>query len=165
MIRIVCICAVLSVAYACEEEFNLFEMNCTTHSECGENSRCDAIDLQCICNRGYIQYQTSTCSYKQKEQWLAFLLSLFIGWTGADQFYLGWDNFGAGKLVFLVPGFCIVSCLFVIGTNHSQVRYNCLALALLYLYAFGFLTWYLYDLIQIGVHYTTDAHGAPMKCW
>ena len=57
---------------------------CTTSDTCG-NGRCE--NMVCVCISGYVS-RTGTCNYEQRDKIVAFMLSFFLGWTGADWFYL-----------------------------------------------------------------------------
>jgi len=57
------------------------------------------------CDSGYASVD-GACNYKQKSQLTAFLVSFFVGWTGADWFYLsdgtaGYVVAGVFKLITL----------------------------------------------------------------
>jgi len=52
----------------------------------------------CQCERDWADPE---CGTKRKSQRTAFFWSLFLGWTGADYFYLGYPLWGVGKLVTL----------------------------------------------------------------
>ena len=62
----------------------------------------------CKCDDGYTTHGTDAgpCNYKQKNKLTAFMLSFFIGNTGADWFYLAEGN--GGKLFFLVKKLFII---------------------------------------------------------
>ena len=66
--------------------------SCTMNSDCN-NGICQ--EALCLCNKGFVSYGTNqTCNYQQKEKLTAFILSLLIGSTGADWFYLARGNGG-----------------------------------------------------------------------
>ncbi len=50
----------------------------------------------CICNRGWVLARDglNQCTYQQKSKLTAFLLSFFLGFFGADWFYLSVGNGG-----------------------------------------------------------------------
>lgn len=52
----------------------------------------------CQCDK---KYADPECSTKRKSQLVAFFLSLFFGYLGADYFYLGFPCWGVGKLLTL----------------------------------------------------------------
>ena len=63
----------------------------------------------CICNKGFLTVGVNWCSYKQRNKLTAFLLSILIGVTGADWFYLANGSVGyivAGVFKLLTVGGC-----------------------------------------------------------
>lgn len=52
----------------------------------------------CECNRDYADPE---CTTERKSQVTAFVLSIFFGYLGVDEFYLGHNWYGVGKLVTL----------------------------------------------------------------
>jgi hypothetical protein len=66
----------------------------------------------CVCNEGYLTYNNENCNYKQKKKVVAFLLSLLLGSSGADWFYLASGSttyiiVGVIKLLTGVIGICL----------------------------------------------------------
>lgn len=55
----------------------------------------------CVCN---VEWAGPECAVHRQRQSVAFMYSLFLGFLGADQFYLGYWVFGLGKL-FTLGGF------------------------------------------------------------
>lgn len=99
---------------------------CNSTAECNDHGHCvasTAAGLQqdlllnsnatgvCHCNS---RYAGKWCEHKRKNKLEAFLLSILIGSTGADRFYLGFIGLGVAKLLLnvlaCVPA-CIGSCL------------------------------------------------------
>lgn len=76
--------AIVCLTYSVAETSSL---NCTGDTciigKCSEYGTC-------VCKIGYTTFGTDGkyCNYEQKEKLTAFLLSFFIGSTGADWFYL-----------------------------------------------------------------------------
>jgi len=64
---------------------------CLTDANCNKG-RC--VNLLCECTAGFVDYGGVSCNYQQKEKLTAFLLSILIGSTGADWFYLAQGNGG-----------------------------------------------------------------------
>jgi len=54
--------------------------------------------LLCKCNKGWAGME---CNHKRLSQVIAWNLSLFFGWLGVDQFYLGYPLYGTLKLMTL----------------------------------------------------------------
>ena len=96
----------------------------TGHSECDDNQDCgfpngNCLEGHCVCKEDYVTVYTSTypipgqklhhCQEKKKDQLVAWLLSFFLGYTGADWFYLARGNGNyivAGILKLLTLGGC-----------------------------------------------------------
>ena len=83
------------------------ELRCNGHGHCAEWYDAAPASFQrpanssltfCECDRDWTGPE---CSMQRKSQLTAFVLSLFLGPAGADQFYLGWYVMGAIKLVTL----------------------------------------------------------------
>jgi hypothetical protein len=89
MNRVILITVCLSISCGCfvnGKAYEYKEVNCTNTRTCN-NGTCT--DKKCVCFPGYVTFgKGGACSYKQKEKLTAFLLSFFIGNTGADWFYL-----------------------------------------------------------------------------
>ena len=62
-------------------KYSYASVACTDSSICNKGVCSSNV---CVCNTGYLDQGTSACSYKQKDKLTAFLLSLFIGFFGAD---------------------------------------------------------------------------------
>lgn len=75
--------------------------------QCGGHGRCEAWDVDgtdttsssfCKCDRDWADPE---CRTRRKSQAIAYLLSLFTGFLGLDQFYLGFPSAGVLKLLSL----------------------------------------------------------------
>ena len=87
----------------------------------------------CKCNKGYLTYEgyvqygrkvnfnENNCKYKQKQKLTAFLLSIVIGPTGADWYYLN-----AGNPVYVIIGVvkCLMSIIGVVAKVQGKKRFN-----------------------------------------
>jgi hypothetical protein len=62
-------------------KYSYGSISCTLNSDCNNGVCTSGI---CVCNKGYLSQDTLACSYKQKDQLTAFLLSFFLGVFGAD---------------------------------------------------------------------------------
>ena len=68
---------------------------CKSQGECGEgackfgfqSTKNEKVDI-CECDVGWINHDGKPCSYELKPKLTAFLISFFVGWLGADWFYL-----------------------------------------------------------------------------
>ena len=82
---------------------------CNNSIEC-HSPRGACLDGQCVCKE---KYGGDFCEDKRKNWLAALLLSILVGGTGADRFYLGYTGMGVGKL-FLNFGFMISLCCIVV---------------------------------------------------
>lgn len=109
----------------CEGSDQCFQGTCTPYN---------ATTSFCVCDRSYITKDgDNVCSYHQKSELVAFLLSLFVGGVGADWFYLA-----EGNGVYIFAG---VAKLLTVG---------------------GFGIWWLVDWIRILCGDFHDGQGVPL---
>ena len=69
----------------------------------------------CYCLQNYESINGEYCNYERKKKIVAIILSLFFGFTGADQYYLGKNIRGFLKVV--LPVFFFFFLLFYIIFN------------------------------------------------
>jgi hypothetical protein len=95
----------------------------------------------CKCNKGYAGPE---CAFKRKSQAWAWALSLFIGPTGADMFYLEWPYYGTWKLMYSLGAGCLA---------YASPKFGIPAL----------FAWWLWDIVKIGSApvYSHDYRVAP----
>jgi len=82
----------------------------------------DTVNLEnqlsfCECDRDWADPE---CRTRRKSQLVAYMLSLFVGFTGADQFYLGFMAMGLVKL-FTLGGFGVLWVMDIINIGSSPV--------------------------------------------
>lgn len=109
------------------------------------------------------------CSTLRKSQYTAYFLSIFFGFVGADQFYLGWWALGVLKAITLglLGGWVIRDMLGSFVSYETQYfivfeweRFKAAVLCVV-------LPWYVFDIVNIGSTevYTADrfsvAHDLP----
>jgi len=148
---------------------------CANNLDCGEQGHC--VSGECLCNDGYLTVdEGEPCAYEQKEQETAFGLS-FIGFLGADRFYVGSDGYGAAKLSLTLLGASCTPC----GAICVVCRYSfcsdlctCFpkpvhrALAWIY-FATGIgaaasaFAWWITDIFLFGFNENKDGNGQPLK--
>ncbi|KAG5187501.1 hypothetical protein JKP88DRAFT_141257, partial [Tribonema minus] len=87
----------------------------------------------CECDTGYVSIDSEACSYRQKSELVAFLLSFFVVFVGADWFYLA-----SGDAGYIVTG---VFKLVTVG---------------------GFGVWWLVDWIRILAGAFPDGNGVAL---
>ena len=88
--------------HCCQPWTKSSEIKCTIANgtdPCG-NGKCS--NGSCACSTGFISRGTEACNYKQRDKTTAFLLSMFLGWTGADWYYLAQ---GSGGLFYFFLNF------------------------------------------------------------
>lgn len=112
----------------------LFDADCN-HGTCRQRSH-QTPTWQCECNEPYTSADDEICNYKQKNKLTAFLLSIFVGWFGADWFYLA-----RGHAAYIVAG------IFKLLT------------------AGGLGVWWLVDWIRILTDSFSDGNGVPLADW
>lgn len=96
-----------SVINSCALEGLAPALQCAGHGRCERwfglkmtdvrNQRADPLTF-CKCDRDWAGPE---CDIQKKSQRTAFLLSIFLGVLGVDQFYLGWMGLGVAKLATL----------------------------------------------------------------
>lgn len=133
--------------------------NCTSAFQCNYNGICGE-DHKCYCNNGYITYKSDIgCNYKQKSTLIAFLLELFLGpFSGAGYFYLGLNELGAGQLVYMWGGLCILQPFLAAISNNKNPFPVCFTL----MWVISIIFWWLYAIILIGKGQIYDSNGAPI---
>lgn len=155
-------------ASACSTDYQVVFVNCSSARDCSFRGACDLSTGQCFCEHGRLTFPASHavgCNYAQKQQLTAVLLSAFLGVTGADQFYLGHYDLGAGKLVYVWGGLLVMVCVFSaaqVCTSRAPAV-AVLAMCLVCLWATGGVVWYLYDFIRLAACQQLDARGAPLQ--
>lgn len=165
---------------------------CNSDEDCSNNGKCNISQGKCYCNEGYITFldledvvansNTKTidnkfnkritfCNYEKKDQLTAFLLSLFVGFTGAEHFYLENIDKGITKLIFSI--FCCLGniIIFVIYKFFPEDKKHLVSFVGLYegIYLgcgfFFMVLWMIYDLVKIGKMEYVDGNGIEMNPW
>merc|ERR1719266_272356 len=116
---------------------------CKSQGECGEgvckfgfqSTKNEKVDI-CECDVGWINHDGKPCSYELKPKLTAFLISFFVGWLGADWFYLA-----QGSGAYICAG---VFKLLTLG---------------------GLGIWALVDWIRILCDGFTDGNGMELRGW
>lgn len=75
-------------------------LSCSGHGVCNTWDNVDVHNPVRFCNCDP-EWADPECRTRRKSKAVAYTLALFIGFTGADQFYLGYPISGAGKLATL----------------------------------------------------------------
>lgn len=93
-----------SVLNSCMQEGLAPAMHCSGHGQCkrwfgmppiGAEAPSGVALTFCMCDRDWAGPE---CDIQRRSQRTAFLLSIFLGFVGADQFYLGMVGYGVAKL-------------------------------------------------------------------
>lgn len=150
---------------------------CDDISNCHSSGQC-AIggdgDWYCICHDGYATYPLPDvddpedpliyCNYRQKRQMLAFALSLTIGGSGADRWYLGLYLTAALKMGCTFGLGCCCMCCCATTFNG---KFDCWPLVACYAcFVFtGTFIWCIYDIIMIGTNSLSDGNGVELEPW
>ncbi|KAG5178225.1 hypothetical protein JKP88DRAFT_169122 [Tribonema minus] len=111
--------------------------DCIYNGECDGSAHCVRVsDIvgSCECNTGYVSTDSLQCNYAQKSELVTFLLSFFVGYLGADWFYLADGDAG-----YIVAG---VFKLIITG---------------------GFGIWWLIDWIRILANAFPDGNGVELE--
>lgn len=119
----------------------------TSALQCGGHGRCrDWNDLVpgvndgakrlafCECDRDWADPE---CGTPRKSQQTAFVLSIFFGWLGVDEFYIGYLWYGLFKSLITVVALVSIFCI------GEKMVYGSMLAAIAVL-------WYLYDICRIG---------------
>lgn len=142
--------------------------NCTSDADCKNDGRCSTDPTykyqECICQQGFIH---DDCSYKQKNQLTAFVLSTGFGVLGVDRFWLGYTAMACCKLIFPSIFIAIGSIAEAFlrknnGTDRDDMP-TTMAKAVTVFGKFFAVLWWLIDLILIGTYKVTEYNGE--KLW
>lgn len=153
---------------------------CESNFDCSENGECNVKNGQCSCAESFGTFADDSssslvpslqCNYEKKEQLTAFLLSLFLGFFGAEHFYLGNSDRGITKLCFSL--FCFIGNIIIFsisrccGKDKQYLiefvgRYEAIYLGCGFVFM---VLWFIQDLILIGTLGISDANGVSLKSW
>ena len=146
--------------------------NCTIDNDCG-HGKCR--NQSCICDKGFTSFNNKVCNYEQKKKLTAFLLSFFVGVTGADWFYLANGNnhyvgVGVAKLILLIAnfGFLCVPCIMAGIVKKGKGALSCvcgLFVVLLVLMSAANVIWALADWIRILANSFKDGNNVSLEDW
>lgn len=133
----------------------------TVNITCGIHGQCNFENTECICESGYATRNLQKqCTYKQKKQLNAFLIHLFIGFTGSGCFYLGQFTIASIELVM----FFIAIYLFC-TTAGIDGDFKCHNLQITICIVTGSFIYWIVILIIIGTGILKDGNGIPMEPW
>eukprot|EP00484_Ammonia_sp_Unknown_P027638 CAMPEP_0197036012 /NCGR_PEP_ID=MMETSP1384-20130603/13639_1 /TAXON_ID=29189 /ORGANISM="Ammonia sp." /LENGTH=214 /DNA_ID=CAMNT_0042466137 /DNA_START=44 /DNA_END=688 /DNA_ORIENTATION=+ len=190
--------------------------NSQSSTTCSETTTCSARGVcvvpvpsdtsasLCVCDNGYTTHPmpaTNTasdvvyCNYQQRQQLTAFLLSFFVGWTGADRFYVGDWIVAVFKLLYCTLitcclVWCLLPCTIYMASNRYEpvsteaaedaivqrilrnvvmlrntVAMGAIQCCCLFLWALGCIVWCLTDVILFGLNDVKDGNGVQLASW
>jgi len=153
------------------EQIAALPINCTDFRvNCAGNGVC-ASATECKCDKGYVTFGCPPdvqCCYKQESRVTIFLLSFFVGYSGAPYFVLGAAGLGAAILIMCVCGTCISSFggAATASDNGSSGNWGALVVALGILAVFGSMIWWivLWIMVAAGAEFK-DTNGVPISGW
>jgi hypothetical protein len=122
---------------------------CTTHGDCGEGA---CLYHACVCDPQWLQSRNHVCDYQQLRWHAAFLMSFFLGPTGADWFYLS-----RGQALYIFMGVFKMFAgplLTVLVSNDAKTRLIFLVLWL--------VTVWLFDVVRLLLCAFPDGNGMPL---
>ena len=168
-------------------------VECKDTTTCSARGRCidddDGNFLYCLCDDGWTTHPVPNstsiddgtaiyCNYEQKEQLIAFLLSLFLGYFAVGRFYCALWLTGGLKLALTVGMPCLICCVMCIFGVSAVVRGNsrnsseiCGAattgfivfiIIVILLAIFG---WILADVILFTLNKIDEGNGVTLASW
>lgn len=151
--------------------------NCTNPMfDCNGQGYC--LGSNCVCNDYWATEPNNTigqqCTYKRKQQLIAFLLQLFFGYVGAASFYIGNVSYGLGQMSLSV--FCPLGlyCLFVFfqylcscidDVDRKLIKHSKMCLSTYGLIYFGVFMWWIIDCANFGTNHYHDSNGFALVSW
>ena len=144
--------------------------SCKFDADCPNDGTCrmfNATHGTCRCAKSYASRHGGICNYRLKSQPTTFLLSLLLGFTGADWFFLA-----RGCAPYIVAGVFKLLCVAVmlIGGAVSSEKIDSKATAccmcfILNVSAFAGVIWWLVDWIRALLGAFHDGNGMPLADW
>ena len=128
---------------------------------------------KCICFDKYTTHDAlpdNFCNYEQKSQLTGFLLSFFLGYTGAGRFYIGQVLEPVLKLLMpimfccLCIPLCIPSCAKQkdgSDPDRDETKMSCCNC----LFTVAVFIWWLHDVILFGLNNFNDSEGVELYSW
>lgn len=125
----------------------------------------------CDCDKNYISREGGICNYEKKSRVTAFLLSFFVGWGGADWFYLAEGNgeyigLGVFKLLMIIIIILVICFAGCAGAGDMDGCAACMA-CLSGCVVLAYLGWILADWIRIAADPCNfkDGNGVCLGDW
>lgn len=153
------------------EQLALLPINCTDfRTNCDGHGIC-ASPTECKCDKGYVTFGCPPevqCCYQQQSRVVVFLISFFVGFSGAPYFILGASGLGAGILIMCCVGTC--STCFVTGAQGSEDKGTATCCTLMAAFAgmafVGAMIWWLVLWIMVAANADfKDENGVSIATW
>eukprot|EP01084_Bolivina_argentea_P080200 145303_1 len=157
------------------------EIYCSGHGTCTYTNN---ETQSCECHEGWTTYPNinkqdddpTYCNYQQKEQLIAFLLSVFLGVVAAGRFYCGQWVTAAIKMGFggTLIGLCLMSCAFGCDELCNFCAWSCSKMKedegghkhIYYIVAIlTSIVWIITDWFLFGLNEIPDQNGVALKPW
>ena len=144
-------------------------VDCAGHGVCISNG---TVNYACKCDHGYNNFECGDnvqCCYEQKKRVTMFLLSFFVGWTGAPYFVAGATGLGVLMLLLCFGGFCSLQCGKVFMASDSEccktvsfvvAVFGGMALAAALLWSLA-----LWCMVAAGTENFKDSNHQPIAPW
>lgn len=81
----------LAVLFTVFLAYTVSATRCILDSSCN-HGKCT--NTTCVCDAQFATLDDKVCSYERKNEGTALLMTLFLGWSGADWFYLSCGQTG-----------------------------------------------------------------------
>jgi len=162
--KVILILAFVLVGITCLDEFNANLGNETPQKikNKQEIEKCSGkgiySNFDCFCVYGYVTFPENSdkkCNYAQRSYYMTIFLSFFLGFLGADMFYLGYTIRG------LIKCFLPIGSLFVLlflQNMGAQDKFSNKYYSILVPFGVLIFLWAI-DLILI---YSEDSNGVPL---
>ena len=142
--------------------------NCTDEVTCSAAGTCKK-DGTCDCIWGYVTHNPSQkntyCNYQQKEQLIAFLLSMFLGGFAGGRWYIDDYPLAAIKTSLIFIGCCIgCICAAILGktTKPERSAVGCFPVCLA---STVVIIWCIVDIILFALNQIPDGNGVELAPW
>ncbi len=142
---------------------------CTNQNCQAPYGQCTYDKTMCICFHGYLNTPEKLnetklyCTYEQKSQNTAFLLTMFFFFVG--NFYVGNIAHAVPQLILtLIP--CILCCIgMATGVRQSEGKGKAIMGCLMGTVCCACTVWLIVDMVLFGNNRIKDSNDYPLKAW